>query len=83
MRIAQRFAEKKLGYITEEEYINEFSHVISEGLASPLSASQESAELTAPICTTAPELVSRSAVVSRIEEILSTQSSDKTDRSCA
>ncbi len=83
MRIAERFAEKELGYITEEAYIDEFSHVTSEGLASPLPASEKSAELTALICAAAPELVTRSAVVSRLEEILSSQSAAKTDRSCA
>lgn len=83
MRIAERFAEKELGYITEEEYLDEFSHVTSEGLATLLPAGQGSEELTALICAAAPELVSRSAVVSRFEEILSSQSSAKTDRGCA
>lgn len=83
MQIAQRFAEKELGYITEEEFVNEFSHVTSEGLASLLPASEGSAELTALICAAAPELVTRSAVVSKFEAILSSQSSDKIDRSCA
>lgn len=83
MRIAERFAEKELGYITEEEYLDEFSHVTSEGLATLLPASEGSEELTALICAAAPELVSRSAVVSRFEEILSSQSSAKTDRGCA
>lgn len=83
MRIAQRFAEKELGYLSEEAYLEEFSHVTSDGLASLLPASEESAELTALICAAAPELVTRSAVVSEFEAILSSQSSDKTDRSCA
>ncbi|MDE7234149.1 MAG: hypothetical protein K2N29_03725, partial [Ruminiclostridium sp.] len=83
MRIAEWFADKELGYITEEAYLNEFSYVTSEGLASLLPASQESAELTALICAAAPELVSRSAVVSRFEAILSSQDTDKTDRSSA
>lgn len=83
MRIAERFADKELGYITEEAYANEFSHVTSEGLASLLPTSQGSAELTALICAAAPELISRSAVVSKFEEYLSSQSADKADQSCA
>lgn len=83
MRIAKRFADKELGYVTEEEYIDEFSHVTSEGLASLLPASEKSAELTALICAAAPELVTRSAVVPKFEAILSSQDTDKTDRSCA
>lgn len=83
MRIARQFAYKELGYITEEEYIDGFSHITSDGLASLLPASENSAELTALICAAAPELVNRSAVVSKFKEFLSSRSTDKTDLSCA
>lgn len=83
VKIAQQYADKELGYITEEEYISSLSSVTSGGLASLLPASEGSAELTAKICAAAPELVSRSAVVSKLEELLSSQSTDHADLCCA
>ncbi|MBQ7980681.1 MAG: hypothetical protein IJ305_03635, partial [Oscillospiraceae bacterium] len=73
MRIASSFASKEFGFITEEEFISEFEGITSTGLAKLMTSSDENVALTAKICAAAPELVNRSEVVSRMYDVLETE----------
>ncbi|MBP3855278.1 MAG: Ig-like domain-containing protein [Ruminiclostridium sp.] len=60
-RLASGIAKKELGFMTDEEFLNEFGSEVSGGLAKQLPASQGSVDLTARVCVAAPELVGAGA----------------------
>ncbi len=75
-RIASSFAYMQLGFMTEEEFINEFSSLTYDGFARELPAAQASAKLTALMAVAAPELVNRAAVIPEFENIVDSEKSD-------
>ena len=78
-QIAQGFAAKEYGYFTDEQFINSFSNITSNGTAKLLPYTEEDYELTALICAAAPELVDKSAVSSAFYQKLSDRTSSETD----
>lgn len=76
-RMAGGFARKELGYMTEEEYIEQYR--AESGLIRILPNAEESAKYTAMLCAAMPELVNRSGAVMRFERMLSSRETDKED----
>lgn len=77
IKMAGGFARKELGYITEEEYIDNYT--AQSGFIKILPNAEESVVYTAAVCTAVPELINKSATVPRFNQILSSRESDKTD----
>lgn len=75
MKMAGGFARKELGYMTEEEYIDQYK--AESGFIKILPNAEESAKYTAMLCAAMPELVNRSGAVMRFERMLSSRSTDK------
>lgn len=81
MKMAGGFARKELGYMTEEEYIENYK--AESGFIKILPNAEESAKYTAMLCASMPELVDRTAAAARFEGILSSRESDNEDVSVA
>lgn len=81
--IPQYYAMKKLGMITEKEYIEQFSNITDSGLAKLMTNSEGDEELTAMICLAAPELINRSAVLKQMYFAINSESSYHEDVSSA
>lgn len=81
MKMAGGFARKELGYMTEEEYIENYK--AESGFIKILPNAEESAKYTAMLCASMPELVNRTAAAARFEGILSSRESDNEDVSVA
>lgn len=77
MKMADGFARKELGCITEEEYIEQYK--TEDGFISILPNAAESAKYTAMLCAALPELVNRSGAKERFERMLSDRETDKED----
>ena len=77
MKMAGGFARKELGYMTEEEYIENYKS--QSGFIKILPNAEESAKYTAMLCASMPELVNRTDAVARFERIISSRESDKED----
>lgn len=77
MKMADGFARKELGYITEEEYIEQYK--TEDGFISILENSAESAKYTAMLCAALPELANRSGAKAKFEKMLSDLDADKED----
>ncbi|MCI7766376.1 MAG: Ig-like domain-containing protein [Oscillospiraceae bacterium] len=69
-RIANEFAYKEFGFITEEEFVSEFKGIMQNGAARLLPESYSDDRLTAIICLAAPELADKQAVLRHMTEIL-------------
>ncbi|HNX63621.1 MAG TPA: Ig-like domain-containing protein [Oscillospiraceae bacterium] len=78
-QIAQGFVAKEYGYITEEQFVNSFSDITSNGTAKLLPYMEDDYELTALICVASPELVDKSAVSSAFYQKLSDRTASKED----
>lgn len=77
MKMADGFARKELGYITEEEYIEQYK--TEDSFISILENSDESAKYTAMLCAALPELANRSGAKAKFEKMLSDLDADKED----
>lgn len=73
-RIANEFAFKELGFITEEEFAAGFEEIMQDGAARLLSESAKDERLTALICLATPELADRSIVIKYMNEALNEKS---------
>ncbi len=63
MRFAAAYAEMKLGFITEQEFIDEFLPETTSTLAKALPAASPDIELTALMCAAYPDAVNRDKVI--------------------
>ena len=80
MRIASEFAMKQLGFITEQEYLAEFSGITrSDGTVALNKNAEGDIQLTAKLCAAAPELLDKSAVKENMYNILNDKDSHSTD----
>lgn len=77
IKMAGGFACKELGFLTEEEFIEQYK--AESGFIKILPNSEESAEKTAMLAASMPELVNRSSAVSRFENMLSSRETDNAD----
>lgn len=69
-RIANEFAYKEFGFISDEEFVSEFNGIMQDGTAKLLPASASDYRLTALICLAAPELANKPAVVRQMTSVL-------------
>lgn len=69
-RIANEFAYKEFGFITEEEFASEFEGIMQNGAARLLPESASDDRLTALICLATPELADKRAVTNYMTRVL-------------
>lgn len=77
IKMADGFARKELGFITEEEFIEQYK--AESGFIKILPSAENSAEKTALLAAAMPELVNRSGAVTGFERMLSSRETDKAD----
>ncbi len=82
MRLAAAYSAVQLGYMTEQEMIDEFLPETSSTLARELPAADTSVELTALMCAAVPEAVNRDKLISVLWSYSGEYLSDMADR-CA
>ncbi len=70
LQIASSFAATQFGWITEEDFVADYSSITYDGFARELPAAEQNAELTALIAAAAPELINRAAVIPEFEYLL-------------
>lgn len=67
MKMASGFAYTELGWVSAEDFNNEYRTYTDSGIAKLLPASEEDVELTAKLCVAYPDAVNRDAVVKAFE----------------
>lgn len=69
-RIANEFAYREFGFISDDEFVAEFNGIMQDGAAQLLPESSSDDKLTALICLAAPELADKQAVVKYMTRVL-------------
>lgn len=69
-RIANAFAYKEFGFISDDDFASEFSGIMQDGTAKLLPESASDDRLTALICLAAPQLADKQAVRKHMKNIL-------------
>lgn len=83
MRIASAFAMKQLGFMTEQEYLAQFSGITRDGLVPLMENSAGNVQLTAKLCAAAPELIDKLGVKNSMYNILNDENSYSGDAASA
>ena len=83
MRLAAAYSAVQLGYMTEQEMIDEFMPETSSSFARELPAAEYNTELTALMCAAVPEAVNRDFLIPLLESYAECLTEDRITDICA